>query len=91
MRMVERVARALLADRHPELRWEDATELQRNDYAGHARTAIEALREPTDAMLDAWADELARQHVALDEFSEPIFPQKLHRAMIDAVLAEDKQ
>jgi len=45
--MVERVALALWKDRYPDEEW---NEIDRRDYEGHARAAIEAMREPTQAM-----------------------------------------
>lgn len=41
-------------------------------------------REPTEEMLTAWAAEAERQHFALDDFSEPIYPAKLYTAMLAA-------
>jgi hypothetical protein len=48
--MVERVALALWKDRYPDDEW---NETDRRDFEGHARAAIEAMREPTQQMLDA--------------------------------------
>lgn len=45
--MIERVARALWADRYPDDEW---TAEDERDYLGHARAAIEAMREPTKDM-----------------------------------------
>jgi hypothetical protein len=54
MDMVERVARALAMDQWPEHNWPaDFSEREAEDYRGHARAAIEAMREPTEAMLAA--------------------------------------
>jgi hypothetical protein len=46
--MIKRVAKALWDDRHPERSWSDD---ERRDYEGHARAAMEAMRDPTDEML----------------------------------------
>lgn len=46
--MVARVAKALWADRYPDDEW---NEIDKRDYCGHARAAIEAMREPTPAIL----------------------------------------
>ena len=40
--MIERVAWAIFSDRYPG---EDWKEYQKRDYCGHARAAIEAMRE----------------------------------------------
>jgi hypothetical protein len=40
--------------------------------------------EPTEAMMEALAVEAERQHLALDEFSDPIYPAKLYSAMLAA-------
>jgi hypothetical protein len=53
-----------------------------------ARAAIEAMKKPTDAMVEAWAAEMERQHVAFDEFAEPAYPVQLWQAMISAALSE---
>jgi hypothetical protein len=50
MDMVEKVARAIWEDRHPDIGWSD---IERLTFLGHARSAIEAMREPTQAMLAA--------------------------------------
>lgn len=57
-------------------------------YRAHVRAVLTALREPSDAMVEAFMGELQNQHVAMDEFSDPIFPARLFTAMIDAVLNE---
>jgi len=41
---VERVAKAIFHDRYPERAWHSATNLQVEDYRGHARAAIAAMR-----------------------------------------------
>ena len=80
MGMVERVARALCRESeiYPEDQWER--------LADWARAAIGAMREPTGAMVTAFMAEGERQHVAFDEFSEPMFPAKMYAAMIDTAL-----
>lgn len=52
--MVERVARACWQTQTIRP-WEDAHEDEREEMIGYARAAIEAMREPTDAMLVAGA------------------------------------
>lgn len=54
--MVERVARALwgVSDfNEKSWPWEECGSSQKAGYRLHARAAIEAMREPTDAMFDA--------------------------------------
>jgi hypothetical protein len=80
--MVERVAKAILADKHPDLPWEIASELCRNDFLGHARAAIEALREPTEAMREAVSDP-AHQMFSHGHIID------VWNHMIDAALKED--
>lgn len=58
MDMIERVARAICKDRYldggtDDDGWSDLTEMQREDYRGNARAAIEAMREPTGEMCEA--------------------------------------
>ena len=50
--MVERVALALWQDRHPDHGWNDIGKI---NYEGHARAAIEAMRKPTEEMINAGA------------------------------------
>ncbi len=66
MSMVENVARAL---------WDR----DRNSYMAMASAAIEAIREPTDAMID----------VGYGTFEEAYDPAHCYRMMIDAALAEN--
>jgi hypothetical protein len=51
--MVERVTQALfMADEPPApAGWNDLAERWRNNYRGMARAALEAMREPTEAMM----------------------------------------
>lgn len=54
--MIERVAKRLWDDgfdRMPDPSWEETTELQKQFHRMLARSAIEAMREPTVAMLVA--------------------------------------
>jgi hypothetical protein len=84
--MIERVARAICKSRFLDSGtgddgWDDASPEIRCDYRAEARAAIEAIREPTDAMVER----------AVGEFSG--YPRAaIFRAifihMIDAVLAE---
>lgn len=77
--MIERVARAIFSDRYPD---EDWKEYQKRDYCGHARAAIEAMREPTDAMVDSG-------HSRPNDFQHgQTTVVEIYEAMIDAVLSE---
>jgi hypothetical protein len=74
-KMIDRVASAISAL---------DTNIVANDYEAMARAVIAAMREPTEAMIDAAPDEavgwseIARRHAA-----------DYWRAMVDAALAED--
>ena len=48
---LEDVAMALFADRYPETAWDSIEEMEREDYRGHARAALTAMRGPTDEMI----------------------------------------
>lgn len=69
--MVERVMRAL-------------AEAQGFAHEDAAKAAIEAMREPTEAMWRVGSDVLCE--TALDEHAFAIQAQKVFRAMIDAAL-----
>jgi hypothetical protein len=56
--MIERVAKALLEDKFPPnvgiaLRWDQMNAYERSAWMRAARVAIETMREPTEAMLNA--------------------------------------
>lgn len=84
MTMIERVARAIAqADTTVNGQFDD-TEMGdifwgewKHLYIPMARAAIEAMREPTDAMVDA-----------MDEHAGTIAPQYAYEAAIDAALNE---
>lgn len=83
MTMIEQVARALaFASLDPETRvavdMDKHFPFVRDFYMAQARAAIQAMREPTEEMLDrapTWRDDAARYH----------------RAMIDAALSETSE
>lgn len=82
MNMIERVARAMVAaDSGPEgstlfdIHWEEFGE----GYMAGARVAIEAMREPTDEMLDCGVD-------ADDGMTHPDTVVDIYQAMINAAL-----
>jgi hypothetical protein len=84
--MIERVARALFLDRFPDSEdyWPDlvgACELgSADDYRGYARTAIKAMREPTDHMMEVY------KHAFVSE--KRFDGRKVYGDMIDAALKE---
>lgn len=53
MSMVDRVAAAICLADLPDHTWDEIDPQWQAKYRGWARLAIEAMREPTDAMLDA--------------------------------------
>lgn len=69
--MVERVARAIFASQYAKTTgtWEGAGEAQRIGYIADARAAIEAMREPTEAILNAGAKSCADERGNPDEVS----------------------
>lgn len=100
--MVERVARALADGGHlgvtlafSEARPTDsgtATALRKHDTEraiAAARAALEAMREPTGAMISAIISECENQRIAFDEFSPPMYPGELYRQAISAALGQE--
>jgi hypothetical protein len=88
MTMVERVARALsVADgMHPQAASNDADEQPAwTLYVGMAKAAIESLREPTEAMVEASAAIYGDNYLYRYEYSKDQW-----RAMIDAALKGEK-
>jgi len=87
--MIERVAEAIyLAHiknyaglaKQPEGKWEQLADWQKDYGRAQARAAIEAMREPTDAMIEAgWQDGMAG--FGEGEECEPVW-----HAMIDEAL-----
>ncbi len=90
MTMIERVARAIVGPHRPvpdgspytldqlrAVRWGQANSTEQQNALNEARAAIEAMREPTDAMVDA-----------MDEHAGTIAPQYAYEAAIDAALNE---
>lgn len=95
MRKLEEIARAMhdaedaLSEPKFRIAWENCVPFYREAMLDQALAAVRAMREPSKAMIEAWMSEAQRQHFALDEFSDPIFPVPLHRAVIDAILSEE--
>lgn len=85
MEMVERVARAICEANGDDWDREGVDGLA-DSYVPLARAAIEAMRGPTDDMLDAFMAEGQRQGVAFDEWSPPMFPKLMWQAMIESAL-----
>jgi hypothetical protein len=76
--MIERVAWSLFASDGNGF-FDDATPRQRHVYLIRARDAIEAMREPTEAMCEA-ADAVECNQ-----------PECIWQAMIDAALGKEKE
>ena len=74
--MIERVARAI-CDATGEFSWDEEDEITRSEFRNEAIAAIEAMREPTEAMIEA-----GHWHSGSD--AGPCFT-----AMIDAALKEE--
>lgn len=67
--MIERVAQQILKNGVGELLWDVTSEERREIARRQARAAIEAMREPTPAVLSALQDQLALwvREMGLDE------------------------
>ena len=86
MTMIERVARAGFAQAEknarlsgysgPSMKWETESDKLHEDWMAVARVMIEAMREPTRAMLDAAYD-------AADTVYEPPYPDDAWPVIID--------
>jgi hypothetical protein len=81
-RMIERVARAIWEDRHPDKPWLNQEAQVRMDFCGHAVAAIVAMREPTGRMTAAGQESMpaAKGYILPDDC------MRVWRAMIDAAL-----
>lgn len=94
MTPLERAARALCAlDGNPENAKMDGKPLWQ-DYLPEARAVIEAIREPSETMVDAWMDadlELPEgiSHEAPSSVVDPYRARSDWIAMIDAMLSEE--
>ena len=92
--MIERVARALFAQECREFAQWPGTEENQEYWRAAARAAIEAMREPTEAMLEAsWAatrdmspDERMPALLATGRDAHQIKTKHRYAAMIDAAL-----
>ena len=54
--MVERVARAICTRRMSRGTWDRASEVERDEWPRDDRSAIEAMREPREAMIETGND-----------------------------------
>lgn len=81
MTMIERVARAI-----------DIKQMEGHGVYEIARAAIEAMREPTEAMLRAGGDEpylaTSGSPLVFAEVRDVVAPENIWQAMIDAALEE---
>lgn len=87
--MIERVARALAANQWPVDFPGTKEQFLQSHWIYHkddAIAAIEAMREPTDSMLEAFINTAAAQGVAFEEDSPYLFPKPIYAAMIDEAL-----
>ncbi len=88
MTMVDRVAAALceLARLPLGPSWEDLRDGERAYLRKHARAAIEAMREPTDWMVECGAAWIK----VLDQSGDDFVTCNAWRSMIDATFSEEK-
>ena len=83
---LEDVARALFADRYPETAWDSIEEMEREDYRGHARAALMAMKGPTEEMIQAGAKDCGAADGKFDSSSQRA--EFAFDAMIDIALSE---
>lgn len=85
--MVERVARAIFHSNFPENEYENFDEDSQNKYLESAKAAIEAMREPTEAMINRTnpAKEMAQWQI--DEYKSIITDS--YKSMINVALNEE--
>lgn len=95
--MIERVARAIYAERYlVEIAfgampaWEDVQGSDRTGTFDEARAALEAMREPTEAMVKVGVDDILSGPgiSAFANWSDLVASR--HRMMIDAALSNSK-
>lgn len=89
--MVERVAIAIFvswyegSDCEPVSFYTDCDDVLANDYRRIARAAIQAMREPTEGMMEE-ADYIVPIARGTESYRFFPVPEKIYRAMIDAAL-----
>jgi hypothetical protein len=84
--MIERVARALFDDEWPGEPLEEEWDHNRDAWRQKARAAIEAMRQPTQAMKDVYRDAILRESGILQESDGRL--ERIHVAIIDAALKD---
>jgi hypothetical protein len=77
--MIERMAKAM-CDAHIPGSWQTAEWPQRHHYIDQARAAIEAIREPTQAMIAAACDDFDKRGRGQQSYTH------IWQAMIDEAL-----
>lgn len=84
MTPIERAARAHYADAwggKPWHAWEDVDEVERQEHMRAVRAVLTAIREPSEAMLEAGAEYDSETGCSGN-------PRKIYPAMIDAAMKE---
>jgi hypothetical protein len=82
--MVEKVARAIHATSFVSVPWNNLIMAERDSYYIAAKSAIKAMREPTDDMLYA-----GRMALLKDGAPAPYAPINAYQTMIDAALERE--
>ncbi|MDP3940644.1 MAG: hypothetical protein Q8R92_21225 [Deltaproteobacteria bacterium] len=78
MTMVEKIARAIYD--FPETPWEEMREPVRNEFRQRARAALEAMREPTDAMRNRYYE----LSFKTDTFNDGTWERSIDAALTDS-------
>ena len=89
--MIERVAKALFLKNNPRLSWEKASRESTDHFRSVAKIAIEAMREPTEAMLvsgDEQIIEFLKDHIFALRDSTPA--AAAWQLMIDKALKDEQ-
>ena len=89
MTPIERAARAMYDTVRPEWEWDDpdAAPLRRM-YRDNAKAALLALKEPSEAMIDAGADVVGSVNKAESDFAVRDDTKSVWNLMIDAAMGE---
>lgn len=103
MKMRERMARAMMDNElgdgsFDEAAWRGA-EAERQVWLSHADAALDAMREPTEAMCDAGVDridantrcDVSNSWLSVDVEIDDEAPQECWQAMIDAARNEEQE
>ncbi len=89
--MIERVARALYEDqcvKHPDSIGAKTKFYNDGIYHGAARIALAAMREPTEAMLEAEAAQDTGSKAKISGYLDYFSADEVWKAMIDAALGD---